>query len=150
METTGYVACKAETCLLDQMKEKEGNSLTKVQTVAWEQLFRKQSKRQWPVPRTGSGAVRAPSVGLEDSITRQEAVCTPQMQSPKGWLKADCSTVRKGVFYVRPCEQKCKVVITCAAFSCWKTVVSVKTASGLDLSTSDGTTLIQFNEIPEA
>lgn len=42
------------------------------------------------------------------------------------------------------------VVITCAAFSCWKTVVSVKTASGLDLSTSDGTTLIQSNEILEA
>lgn len=57
------------------MKEKEGNSLTKVQTVAWEQLFRKQGKRRWPVPRTGSGAVRAPSVGLEDSITRRR-LCT--------------------------------------------------------------------------
>lgn len=42
------------------------------------------------------------------------------------------------------------VVITCAASSCWKTVVSIKTASGLDLSTSDGTTLIQSNEILEA
>lgn len=85
METIGYVACKAEICLRDQMKEKEGNSLTKVQTVAWEQLFRKQSKRRWPVPRAGSGAVRAPSVGFKDSTTWQEAVHTPQTQSAKGW-----------------------------------------------------------------
>lgn len=55
VETIGCVARKAEICLLDRMKEKEGDSLTKVQTVAWEQLFRKQSKRRWPVPRRAAG-----------------------------------------------------------------------------------------------